>query len=312
MNSDIENTIDILLSSTKVARIIEENSELRVRSIRKLGEGLEFQSFLVNENWVFRFPKHFSEALDPVAEQAFSENLNLSISIPKIRYIWNQPWGYPETISGYGYLSGLALEHVRAEELDQESLANQLGTILAELHTMKGFGVTSVSDQLATLRSWFEDLDDQLSGIAFYVLSKSDRLTIKSYFDQYEFDLPDSERVLIHGDLGADHILLNDRRQLTGIIDWSNFTKGNRCRDFVGIWRWGGDAFCMRVFSYYPFQPSPAELAFVRVMGLVSCISREILLSEQSNNRVLSRARELLTQRLSDVTNRCPYEPLLD
>ena len=295
---------------TKVSRIIEENSGLRVNAVRKLGEGLEFQSYLVNEAWVFRFPKHVSETLDPLTEKAFSQQLKLSTSVPEIKFIWNHPWGYPETISGYEYLPGTSLEHFRGEEVDQDYLGRQLGTVLKELHTMSGVAVTKVSDPLATLRTWSEDLDEQLGRISRNSLSYSQRTTIKSYFDLYEFDLPSSESVLIHGDLGADHILLNEQKQLTGIIDWSNHTKGCRYRDFAGMWRWGGDAFCARVFYHYPSNPSLPEMAFVRVMGLVSCISRVILVFEQQSDKLRKRAHTLLVERLSEITNTSPYEPL--
>ena len=310
MNSEFESEIDIPLSVTKVSRIIEENSDLRVNAVRKLGEGLEFQSYLVNEAWVFRFPKHVSETLDPLAEQEFSQELKLSTSVPEIKFIRNHPWGYPETISGYKYLPGISLEHFRGEEIDQDYLGRQLGTVLKELHTIRGMAVTKVSDPLAALRTWSEDLDEQLSRISRNSLSYSQRTTIESYVDQYKFDLPKSESVLIHGDLGADHILLNDQKQLTGIIDWSNHTKGCRYRDFAGVWRWGGDAFCARVLHHYPIQPSLTEMAFVRVMGLVNCISRVILVFEQQSDKLRKRALTLLAERLSEITKTSPYEPL--
>ena len=97
---------------------------------------------------------------------------------------------------------------------------------------MSGVADTKDRDPLATLRTWSEDVDEQLGRISRSTLSHTQRTTIKSYFDQYKFDLPKSESVLIHGDLGADHILLNEQKQLTGIIDWSNHTKGCRYRDF--------------------------------------------------------------------------------
>ncbi|MCY3541828.1 MAG: aminoglycoside phosphotransferase family protein [Gammaproteobacteria bacterium] len=310
MNSEFESEIDIPLSVTKVSRIIEENSDLRVNTVRKLGEGLEFQSYLVNEAWVFRFPKHVSETVDPLAEKAFSQKLKLSISVPQIKYIWNHPWGYLETISGYEYLPGISLEHCRREEIDQDCLGRQLGTVLKELHTMTGVADTKESDPLATLRTWSEDLDEQLGRISRSTLSHSQRTTIKSYFDQYKFDLPSSECVLIHGDLGADHILLDEQNRLTGIIDWSNHTRGCRYRDFAGMWRWGGDAFCSRVLYHYPIQPSLTEMAFVRVMGLVNCISRVLLVFEQHSDKLRKRAHKLLAERLSEITKKSPYEPL--
>ena len=310
MNNGLDVTIDIPLSNTKVARIVEENGGVRVSSVSKLGEGLEFKSFLVNNRWVFRFPKHITEWLDPDAERSFSQRLNLPISVPQIEFIWEHPWGYPVTISGYEYLAGTALEQFRPEDLDQDCLATQLGTVLTEIHSMNGDDISNTHDQLETLRTCSEDLDEQLSSFDAGEITTSQRLAIKSYVDQYRFDLPLSETVVIHGDLGADHILLNDHAQLSGIIDWSNHTKGSRYRDFVGIWRWGGDRFCARVLSNYTHRPSRSELAFVRVMGLISCIAREILLRILVADRHLSRAPALLEQRVFEIANKGPYDAL--
>ena len=305
-------SIDIQLSLTKVARIVEENAELQVSSVKKLGEGLDYQTFLVNENWVFRFPKRYSDQYDPKSEQLLLRTLELSTAIPNIDFIWQHPQGYPEVISGHRFLRGTALERFSSDEVNQASLAHQLATVLTELHSVEGNGVNSNPDQLSTLRGWSEDLDQLRGRLERRMFSKSVQTAIISYVDRYRFDLKDSEGVLIHGDLGADHILLNEQRDLSGIIDWSNHTIGTRYRDFAGLWRWGGDAFCSQVLSHYPIKPSLPELAFLRVLGLISCIARELLSDAVLDVRLRSRARDLLERRAAEITNRCPYESLIE
>lgn len=312
MNDEFSASIDIQLSLTKVARIVEDNAKLHVSSVKKLGEGLDFQTFLVNDNWVFRFPKRYSDKYDPISEQLLLRRLELSVAVPKIDFVWHHPFGYPEVISGHRFLRGTALERFRSDEVDQLLLAHQLATVLTELHNVDGNGVNSNSDQLSTLRGWSEDLDQLRSRLENKMFSKSVQTAIISYVDKYRFDLKDSEEVLIHGDLGADHILLNEQRDLSGIIDWSNHTIGTRFRDFAGLWRWGGDAFCAQVLSHYPIKPSLAELAFFRVLGLISCIARENLSDAFLDVRLRTRARDLLEARAAEITNKCPYESLIE
>lgn len=312
MNDEFSASIDIQLSLTKVARIVENNAKLHVSSVKKLGEGLDFQTFLVNDNWVFRFSKRYSDKYDPISEQLLLRRLELPVAVPKIDYVWHHPFGYPEVISGHRFLRGTALERFRSDEVDQLLLAHQLATVLTELHSVDGKGVNSNPDQLSTLRGWSEDLDQLRSRLENKMFSKSVQTAIISYVDKYRFDLKDSEEVLIHGDLGADHILLNEQRDLSGIIDWSNHTTGTRFRDFAGLWRWGGDAFCAQVLSHYPIKPSLAELAFFRVLGLISCIARENLSDAFLDVRLRTRARDLLEARAAEITNRCPYESLIE
>lgn len=312
MINEFNISIDIQLSLTKVARIVEENAELQVNSVKKLGEGLDYQTFLVNDSLVFRFPKRYSDQYDPTSEQLLLQRLELSTAVPNIEFIWQHPLGYPEVISGHRFLRGTALEHFRSDEVNQESLAHQLATVLTELHSEAGSGANSNPDQLSTLRGWSEDLDQLRGRLEKRVFSNCVQTAIISYIERYRFDLKDSDEVLIHGDLGADHILLNEQRNLSGIIDWSNHTMGTRFRDFAGLWRWGGDDFCAQVLSNYPFKPSLPELAFLRVLGLISCIAREILSDTILDVRLRTRARALLEKRVAEITNRCPYESLIE
>lgn len=312
INNESSLGIEVQLSLTKVARIVEENAGLSVSAVKRLGEGLDFQTFLVNDSWVFRFPKQYSNKYDPIAERRVLRTLRLSTAVPNIDFIWKHPWGYPEVVSGHKFLPGTALELFRSDEVNQVSLAQQLAAVLTELHSVDGDGLNSNPDQLSILRGWSEDLDLLMGRLEKRTISKSLRTAIISYVDQYRFDLPESEGVLIHGDLGADHILLDSQQSLSGIIDWSNHTKGTRYRDFAGLWRWGGDAFCAHVLSHYPFKPNLPELAFIRVLGLISCIAREILLGSVLDVQLQTLARELLEKRAAEITDRRPYEPLIE
>ena len=45
-----------------------------------------------------------------------------------------------------------------------------------------------------------------------------------------------------HGDLGAEHILVDrGRGEIIAIIDWGDAGWGNPVADLVGLWAWGGD-----------------------------------------------------------------------
>lgn len=310
MNNESPIGFVIPLSVTKVARIVEENAGFRVKTVRKLGEGLDYQTFLVDGTWVFRFPKQYTNEHDPYADRKLFQHLNLSTSVPTMDFIWLRPWGYPESVSGYKYVPGTSLEHICAQEIDQVSLAHQIARVLSELHSVNDDSFSSSTDQEVTLRTWIENLWDSFDSWNLHTLSDARRVSIESYLGQYRFDLPDSTNVLIHGDLGADHILVDEHHNLSGIIDWSNHTYGNRYRDFVGLWRWGGDEFCTEVFTNYQCQPNGSELAYIRSMGLISCIARTVLFSEQLESVLAERAHDLLEQRLTEITNRSPYDPL--
>ena len=57
------------LTTDAVGAIVRANTQLPARRVKKLGEGWDFFCFIVDDRWVFRFPKRHREVEVLIAER---------------------------------------------------------------------------------------------------------------------------------------------------------------------------------------------------------------------------------------------------
>jgi aminoglycoside phosphotransferase (APT) family kinase protein len=81
--------------------------------------------------------------------------------------------------------------------------------------------------------------------------------------------------VLVHCDLGVEHLLVDETGFLTGVIDFEDATLGDPAIDFVGLRLAFGDDVTRDVLARYGGPPDPGfadRLRFYCVMGSVHAI----------------------------------------
>jgi aminoglycoside phosphotransferase (APT) family kinase protein len=114
--------------------------------------------------------------------------------------------------------------------------ARRLGGFLRELH---GIDLTAVDGLVPVDRAspdeWLADLEGppELLRVLHATVPR-----------------PATDRVLVHSDLGAEHILHLDGR-LTGVIDWSDAAVGDPALDFARLYRDFGEAFLAEALDAY-------------------------------------------------------------
>ncbi|HAO54185.1 MAG TPA: hypothetical protein DCR03_01155, partial [Gammaproteobacteria bacterium] len=72
-------TTEFRLSRLEVAKIVQSNTQEPANRLQKLGDGSDFICFLVDDKWVFRFPKSATVVPSFVQEHAFLQHLRLPI-----------------------------------------------------------------------------------------------------------------------------------------------------------------------------------------------------------------------------------------
>ena len=140
-------------------------------------------------------------------------------------------------------------------------LAATLGLVLRQLHDVD---VTGLSD--LGLPEDGDDLSvfaDDLAGPEHLVATV--RRTVPR---------PGPHRVLVHGDLGAEHLLVADGR-LSGVLDWSDAAVSDPAVDFARLLRDFGPAFLDEVAAAYG---GPPDEGFAdRVLFVARCAALEDL-----------------------------------
>lgn len=177
-------------------------------AIRRYGTGWDNAAFLVDERFIFRFPQRAVAAPLIEREIEFLPSIaqHLSLPIPNPVFAGVAQFDYPWRFAGYDILSGESACG-RTLTLDQRrTLAEDLAKFLRALHDI----------DVATLHA---PLPPDLIG----KLDPS-RLNV----DEEPLE---GKHVIVHGDLYARHLLLDDDNRLCGVIDWGDLHFGHAAVD---------------------------------------------------------------------------------
>lgn len=231
MAQEWDQTIFIDSSSAKTA--IEQQTNLKITSIALLGQGFDNVAFLVNQEFVFRFPRRdmaitFME--NEIALLSFiADHVSFPLSSPC--FIGKPSKLFPAPFAGYKKLAGISLSDMSAVLIDDVSCAKTLALWLKELHSVPVFeshraalkGDLSIKLQVS---KGLEKSKNSLAKNNAYFLdagfSERELFDTIDILKQYNFD-HDKKVTFVHGDLYSKHVLVDPKNgTLTGVIDWGD------------------------------------------------------------------------------------------
>jgi aminoglycoside phosphotransferase (APT) family kinase protein len=182
----------------------------RIRSVEKLGSGLENTAYVVNRDLVVRFPHQ----PDPAA---------IANEVALIRRVWQiSPLPVPQVVFHDDVC--LAYKFMKGRPLQPEDMIDveELGELLRRLHAIP------VEDVRHLVKEDHDPLQQWLDEAAELYRRHESRLTPhqRSKIEAFLAETPPAQAkpdrlVFSHNDLGIEHVLV-DRGKITGIIDWSD------------------------------------------------------------------------------------------
>lgn len=217
----------------------------------------QFNDILIlNDEFIFRFPRYSAGAAKLVIEVQLLEYLQGHISLPIPRPLYSST-GTGRVFMGYRMIPGEPLwrEKLMAatDEHIQQRIADQLAGFLRELHNApidgvsKGLPVQDVPDEwLAMYRGIEQDL--------FPFMRPNAQARIRDHFESYLNDplLHQHKICLRHGDFGPGNILYNPQvQQIGGVIDFESLGLGDPAVDIAAASTYG-EAFVRRFSAVYP------------------------------------------------------------
>lgn len=230
--------------------------KMKIASWQFNQDGLVNDVLIINEVWVFRFPKNELARQLLGHEARILEVVRRYISLP-VPYFENQS----EEFAMYRLIEGRALHQstiLRQSESIQEHLAEQLATFLRELHAISIDVLlqnrVGRADSVRPPEAWvklYQEAEQKL----FPLLQTHGREWVQQLFapvlsGRLELNITP---VLIHGDLGPYHILVNDSGQhINGVIDFGTGGLGDAADDFANIINGLGERFLRRMAAFYP------------------------------------------------------------
>ena len=229
--------------------------DITVRSIRLNAEGLMNDVVIVNEELVFRFPKHES------ASNHLSDEINLlRLLQPYITLQIPEPLYDNQDVLAYRLIPGETLRRdmlLRLAEDDQQAVANQLAQFLKELHgvPVHHIGVEiPPADALMKYEGWV-NVYQRIREKVYPLLLAHLRDWATEHFESHLSDKRNFEYELkvVDTDLPPYHIMFDSgRRRLNGIIDFGCAGLGDPAIDFGVIIYNYGESFFNRFYAVYP------------------------------------------------------------
>lgn len=244
--------------------INEQFPDLAIHTIKKLGEGMDSVAYLINEGYVFKFPKRKDVSENLLKEYRVLKQIagQLPLAVPDPRYFGNPCETFPYYFMGYPKIPGVFLTEERYQQLSssqKENVAKDLAHFLKSLHAtqLKEF----VPDLEQDMRKNFTYEAEQIKKLIAPALEEPQLQEISAEFDKAisDTELFADKQCLCHHDLSGDHLLMDAQSgRLLGVIDFGDVALTDADYDFYYLLT-EYDGLGERVLHYYG-HPNPARV----------------------------------------------------
>jgi aminoglycoside phosphotransferase (APT) family kinase protein len=248
---------DIAITPQLVAGLISaQMAPLAGAPVEPFGQGWDNAAFLVDERWVFRFPRRAAFAASLAVEAGWlpllAQHLPLRVSAPD--WVGEPDELFPHTFCGYRMIEGETLCRVAPDDAGREALAAPLGAFLRALHDIPityAMRRNAPGDTIRRAdmphRLWrlLERLEVDAAGLGDETNARIAALLLEFAGAEPHEGPP----CWVHGDLYARHLILDGAGELAGIIDWGDMHLGDPALDLSAA------------FSLLPASARPAFFA---------------------------------------------------
>ncbi|HEX5137913.1 MAG TPA: phosphotransferase [Planctomycetota bacterium] len=212
--------------------LVRECSGEEPATIELLGEGWDNVAYLVDDTWVYRFPRGEAQVAYLEAECEFlplvAGRLPLPVSVAEM--VGAPTAAYPLPFARHRYVPGITAERARLTDAGRRALAPPLGAFLRALHDLDAKGLPGDligrMDHGKRAPAARERLG-QLAALGV-IADVSPWLPLLG-------SLPRSPlpSCALHGDFYCRQIVLGEDRSLKAVIDWGDIHRGDPACDLM-------------------------------------------------------------------------------
>lgn len=241
-----------------ICLITNQFPELSPLKISLLGQGFDNTVFMVNDLFVFRFPRRTIASDLLKTENRLLPHLTnfLNLQIPEPVFFGQPCKEYPWPFTGYQVVSGVTPGIL--SETERNASAEQLAMFLRTLHQFpiekaKSYDVPYDQLNRVSIETRKEKLEENVKKAIDDRLLKNPK-AIMEYLNNLKIVEENTDLALVHGDLHFRNILVNPQGHISGIIDWGDVHIGNPAVDLSFV---------------YSFFPHSGRKQFFEIYGEV-------------------------------------------
>lgn len=248
------------------ALIAERFPELAALPLVRLGTGTGHTAFGVGGRAVVRFALAREDAGALEREAALTAALAplLDLAVPDFRWLAPPALGDTPAMGGYPRLPGVPALTWDGP-LSTRACGVPLGAALAVLHGLDTarFARMGVPRDLdPSLADWRDEAFGELDLVGASGTVTDDEAARLEVLLSAPVSAAGVTARLLHGDLAAEHVLLDAAGVPVGLIDWSDACLGDPARDLGGLLHWGGEPLLDAALTAYgPVAPEVRDRA---------------------------------------------------
>lgn len=254
------NLINIYDNERIKAIINQQFPTIQIESIEGIGTGNDCEAFLVNDAYVFKFPKHQGASDNLLKEMDILILIEdkLPVPTPKVIFKGQPNDAFPMVFAGYNKLNGEALTPDLLRSLSnatQEQIAFDLARFLRALHMIPVDN--NQMHLIIDVREKYEKEHSEISRILFNEGLTKYQQFVEDFYQEIrnDHDYYSYKPCLIHNDLSSDHILYDvSQNMICGIIDFGDVAISDPDFDFLNLLEEEeeyGFEFTLKVLNHY-------------------------------------------------------------
>lgn len=233
--------------------------QISIKTTRAIESGWDSFLLEVNGEYIFRFPRRPEIGGHLLKEIALLPKISkvLPVAVPRFEFVWTGGNAFPLPFVGYRKIPGLPLSAALFQGSQRDVLLRQLSETLTALHRFPVDTSRELSVPVQTPREWRDEyigFSAWIARDAFPLLDASARDRVAEAIHAFLEDPLNFrfEPVLVHRDLGGEHILFDESRgRIAGIVDWGDASVGDPAIDFTGLLMDFGADVAQAVLSRY-------------------------------------------------------------
>ena len=266
--------------------------------VARLGEGTDHCAFDVGGLLVFRFPRADEGAAALAVEARLTTWIapRLPLAIPSYRYFGRPRAAFPRSFAGYEKLAGTpALLVDQLDPIDLAAAGRRMGDFLGSLHGLDDADVAAAAalgvppDDDPTLEAWSTAA---LADLRFCFERGHVDAPSATEWERFLASPPSTTsaaRRLVHGDLAAEHVLLDEQGVPRAVIDWSDAVVGDPALNLAGLIHWGGQPMLSAALETYTGAADQDTLGRARWFAACRAVA-DIAFGETQQRRAYVRA----------------------
>lgn len=236
--------------------------DFEIETIQFLNAGYDSEAYLINEQFVFKFPRHAIAAKNLYKEAHILIEIGdqLPIKVPTVHFLGVSENDRQMAFVGYERILGEPLTTEIVQSLSDEvlaALAKEIAAFFKALHAIK---VDQLDKSLKlTKRDKCLKEFEVIESVVFPIVSEEMKEKINTIYKRILANDFQDTTCLVHNDFGASNIFFDtETNKICGIIDFGDIAIYDRDIDFVCLLQGQEEGFDQKfvdkVLAYYGYN----------------------------------------------------------